>query len=64
MSGLYMDHPDLSETLRHSSFAQSAATRGGKVAEFVMIEPGCRVTVPAPLSSSEPARTGENHLRQ
>ena len=57
MSGLYMDHPDLSETLRHSSFAQSAATRGGKVAEFVMIEP-------EPLSSSEPALSGENHLRQ
>ncbi len=41
----------LSETLRHSSFAQSAATRGGKVAEFVMIETGCRVTVPQQLST-------------
>ncbi len=50
----------LSENLRHSSFAQSAATRGGKVAEFVMIYPGCRVTVPAPLSNNAPAAAGRN----
>jgi hypothetical protein len=51
----------LSEAIRQSYIAQSAATRGGKVAEFVMIEPRIKVTVPQPLTSSEPARkSGED----
>ncbi len=61
--------PCSSELQRLSSFDQSAKTRGGKVAEFVLWQPRyfawrIRVTVPAQLSSSEPALSGEDHLRQ
>ena len=39
---------NLSEYIRNSSFSQSAATRGGKVAEFVML----------PLPNTSPAGGG------
>ena len=56
------------EALRLSSFAQSSATRQGCVAPFRLHsvsvregspKPRIRVTVPAPLSNSEPALSGE-----
>ena len=56
------------EALRLSSFAQSSATRQGCVAPFRLHsvsvregspKPRIRVTVPAPLSTREPALSGE-----
>ena len=56
------------EALRLSSFAQSSATRQGYVAPFRLHsvttregspKPRIRVTVPAPLSTREPALSGK-----
>jgi hypothetical protein len=56
------------ETVRLSSFVQSSATRKGHVPPFKLhdvsqregsTKPRIKVTVPAPLSNSEPGDPGE-----